>query len=239
MMHFFDEASFFLSDKLVSWKRNQTTLSVESIRIVLADDHHLVVEGLELLLHRHEGLEVVGVAQSGRQALSLVAKHRPDLLITDLNMPDLDGYHLIEQAIQRLPKLKVIVLSMHHSNGVVKKAMEIGVSGFIHKEQDSSEILRGIHTVMNGETFFQKKSNDRKEEKAEEYHDEFNAVMNLTKRELEVLKHIAQSLTNKEIADQMDISELTVQTHRRNLKKKLQADRTTDLVHIAIQYNLL
>lgn len=211
---------------------------METIQILLADDHYLVASGLKHLIERNLQYRVVGIAKSGREALSLLEQSLPSLLITDLNMPDMDGIQLIEQAKARFPQLQVLVLSMHRTPSLVDKAVSAGASGYIFKEHDIEEVISAIDAVMNGHSFFSGAYPAKRAQHNEDYPDPYEYLQKLSKRELQILRLLGQSMTNKEVAKRLNISELTVQTHRRNINKKLKVEHPSELIHIVRKYQL-
>ena len=203
-----------------------------TINILIAEDHKLVAEGLKDFLEIHEGYTVLDIAQNGREAISLLRQHQADLLLTDLNMPDIDGLQLLELVKKRFPKIKTLGLSMYNNQAIVSRALELGIDGYLLKEEGGEELLKAVSLIMEGEKYF---SNGLKlpSKNIKLFVDDFLLKYNLTQREVEILKLIALSNTNKSIGELLSISELTVQTHRRNLKKKLKAENTADLVRFA------
>ncbi|MCP3928870.1 MAG: response regulator transcription factor [Bacteroidetes bacterium] len=215
-----------------------TSLQMKLASIILAEDHQFVAEGLKELLEKGNKWRVSAIARNGRQAISFVQKYQPDLLITDLNMPDRDGFSLIAEVRIRFPSLKIIVISMYSAPAILKKVMELGVQAYLLKEQNAEEVLNAVDIVLRGETYENIRLNHKKTD-AKIFTDDFKAKNRLTEREVQILQLIAQSFTNKEIGKKLYISEYTVQTHRRNLKRKLKADNTADLVRFAYDNQLI
>lgn len=162
----------------------------------------------------------------------------PDLLITDLNMPGEDGFELIQAVKKQFPEVKILVLTLYRSPGILRKVQKAGVNGIILKEQKSEEVIHAVKTVLEGSTYHPVLA-DEPEQSAEVYQDAFRKKATLTRRELEVLRLIVKALNNKQIGAQLFISEHTVQTHRRNLKRKLGADNTAGLVRFAIENRIV
>ncbi len=217
---------------------NENIQDKENKRIVIADDHQLVAEGLKDLLEQQPSWQVCAIAANGREALSLVYKHSPHLLITDLNMPDQDGFELLEVMKSRFPSVKIIVISMYSAAAIVKRVLETGVDAYLMKEQSSEEVLLAVTKVLAGENYVNSEFSLKKPAK-EEFRDDFKLKISLTERETSILRLIAQSYSNKEIGEKLFISEFTVQTHRRNLKRKLKAEKTADLVRFAYDNQLI
>ncbi len=208
------------------------------INILIADDHHLLVKGLKDILQQQEGWIVTGTANNSRQALSLMRKKIPDLLITDLNMPGQDGFELILKVKKQFPKVKILVLTIYRSPGILRKVKQAGVHGIVLKEQKSEAVIEAVRTVLNGKTYSPPETAEN-EQPGTFYQDAFTKKATLTRRELEVLVLIVKALNNKQIGEQLFISEYTVQTHRRNLKRKLEVDNTAELVRFAIENKIV
>ncbi|WP_425421017.1 response regulator [Phaeodactylibacter xiamenensis] len=208
------------------------------INILIADDHHLLVKGLKDVLQQQEGWIVTGTANNSRQALSLMRKKVPDLLITDLNMPGQDGFELILKVKKQFPKVKILVLTIYRSPGILRKVNKAGVHGIVLKEQKSKAVIEAVRTVLNGKTYSPPETAEN-EQPGTFYQDAFTKKATLTRRELEVLVLIVKALNNKQIGEQLFISEYTVQTHRRNLKRKLEVDNTAELVRFAIENKIV
>ncbi|MCR9050782.1 MAG: response regulator [Phaeodactylibacter xiamenensis] len=208
------------------------------INILIADDHHLLVKGLKDILQQQEGWIVTGTANNSRQALSLMRKKVPDLLITDLNMPGQDGFELILKVKKQFPKVKILVLTIYRSPGILRKVNKAGVHGIVLKEQKSEAVIEAVSTVLNGKTYSPPETAEN-EQPGTFYQDAFTKKATLTRRELEVLVLIVKALNNKQIGEQLFISEYTVQTHRRNLKRKLEVDNTAELVRFAIENKIV
>jgi DNA-binding NarL/FixJ family response regulator len=211
---------------------------VPPINILIADDHHLLVKGLKDILQQQEGWIVTGTANNSRQALSLMRKKVPDLLITDLNMPGQDGFELILKVKKQFPKVKILVLTIYRSPGILRKVNKAGVHGIVLKEQKSEAVIEAVRTVLNGKTYSPPETAEN-EQPGTFYQDAFTKKATLTRRELEVLVLIVKALNNKQIGEQLFISEYTVQTHRRNLKRKLEVDNTAGLVRFAIENKIV
>jgi DNA-binding NarL/FixJ family response regulator len=211
---------------------------VPPTNIFIADDHHLLVKGLKDVLQQQEGWIVTGTANNSRQALSLMRKKVPDLLITDLNMPGQDGFELILKVKKQFPKVKILVLTIYRSPGILRKVKKSGVHGIVLKEQKSEAVVKAVRTVLNGKIYSPPETAEN-EQSAPPYQDPFIKKATLTRRELEVLGLIVKALNNKQIGEQLFISEYTVQTHRRNLKRKLEVDNTAELVRFAIENRIV
>jgi len=206
-------------------------------KIVLADDHVLIRQGLKKLIEENKSLEVIGEAGDGLELLDVLDSITPDLIILDISMPHLRGIEVISEAKRLCPAVKILMITMHKSEQYFLCAMSAGADGYLLKEDSDSELLIAIDEVMNDIMYISPHL-------AEEFSDE--VIRNyrekgifpcetLTNREIEVLKLVAEGLTSKEIAEILSISIRTVEHHRANLLKKLNLKNTADLIKHAIQ----
>lgn len=206
------------------------------MKILLVDDHAIVTDGLEMLLQAVDGLEVVKKLTSGDFALAYLKQSPVDLMITDYSMPDMDGVTLVKKAKIQNPNLKVIVLSMHDEVTMIREMLSAGVDGYVLKKYAQQEIVNAIETVNNGRQYF---SNEVNKALLSALLPQELPENNITERELEVLKLLAQELTSKQIAEKLFISERTVETHRKNLMRKSGASNAVGLVRYAYSKKLL
>jgi DNA-binding NarL/FixJ family response regulator len=214
------------------------------IRVVLADDHVFVRDGVKSLLESEENIVVVGEATDGLEALTVVEETKPDLLIIDIRMPNMTGIEAVDKLRKAGNQVKTIVLSMHDSEEYVLKAINAGADGYLLKGSSKEEFLKALHTVSNGGKYFtgdissilinqlsNSGSIEQKNPMAEE--------LTITKREKEILKLLLSGKGNKEIAETLDISKRTAEVHRFNLMKKLKVKNLMELSNKATEYSLL
>ncbi len=207
------------------------------IRILLVDDHPLVIEGIIARFEDEESIVVVGQAGSGHEALEQARATRPDVVLMDVSMPDMDGIEAMRQLKMELPEIKVLILSMHDEQEYVVRLMQLGATGYVLKDIGSDELLKAIEAVYQGSTYFSagiSQSLFSRFDEARLTTDEL-----LTKREEEVIKLIAEGECNKNIARILDISVRTVETHRHNIKKKLGIHSAAGLTRYAIENGLV
>lgn len=205
------------------------------ITVILCDDHPLVLEGIRSVLEIYDHIKVLGAVGSARAALALAQRQPPDVVLMDINMPELSGLDAIELFREHHPETRLLMLSMHDSREYISTAVMYGASGYILKDVSTTEIIAAIEAVAAGKTYFSSGVADAilaKDAKA-------NAVVPLTTREQSVLLLLARGSANKEIADQLDISVRTVETHRKNIKKKLGIGTTAGLTRYVIDNGLL
>lgn len=208
------------------------------IRVVLVDDHPLVLDGIRARLEGEPGIEVVATATNGAEALDCAAQQRPDVILMDVSMPVLNGFEATRQLAQAHPEIKVLILSMHDNREYILQLIQSGARGYILKDVSSEEMVKAIETVYQGGTYFSAGA-------SQTLFSRFDEPVNqpgtgaLTRREEMVLKLLAEGRNNKEIARLLDISVRTVETHRQNIKSKLNIQTAAGLVRYAIEHNLI
>lgn len=210
-----------------------------SIKVMLADDHILMREGIRQLLECDDSVEIVGEVSNGEQCMQMIYKVKPEVLLLDINMPVKNGIEVLREIRNNKWNIKVLILTVHNEIEYLLKAMDIGVDGYILKESEFSELKKAINTVMSGETYIQPSlipllnsrmvSRDKDKDKIDE----------LTKRELEVLIEVANGKLNKEIANELKISERTVKNHISNIFKKIDVSDRTQAAVFAIKNDLI
>ncbi|NWL20390.1 response regulator [Pseudomonas umsongensis] len=202
------------------------------IRVALVDDHALVRDGIKALLSVMAPLEVVGEAESGAEAIEMVGRCKPDLLLVDISLPDMNGLELTRVLRSQHPSLKVLVLSMYDNYEYVSESLRSGASGYVLKNAPSREIIAAIEAISSGGTFYSA-------DIAQRLIADKNTDNELTPRESQVLSKMAQGLNNKEMARELDISVRTVETHRLSIRRKLNIDKPAALVKYAIDHGLI
>ena len=211
-----------------------------SYRILLADDHRLMREGLKTLISGEADLEVVGEAEDGRSAVSLALELVPDIVIMDVAMPGLNGIEATRQILKQAPSVRVIALSMHSDRRFVGEMLKVGASGYLLKDGAFDELVRAIRAVLAGQTYL----NPRIASIVIEYHvrrpqgESSSAWSVLTSREREVLQLLSEGKTSKLIAAQLHISAKTVESHRRQITDKLGLRSVAELTKYAIREGL-
>ncbi len=206
-------------------------------RIVLADDHRIMLEGLRILIGRDPGLQVVGQAGNGRDAVNLARRLRPDLVIMDVSLPELNGIEATRQVTAENPECKVIALSIHADTRYVLEMLKAGASGYLLKQCAFEELSRAIREVMANRAYL---GPDVTHSLLKDYvqyfsRDEASAYTTLSPREREVLQLLAEGRSTREVAERLNLSVKTVETHRQNLMRKLGFQSTAQLVKYAIR----
>jgi DNA-binding NarL/FixJ family response regulator len=214
---------------------------MSATRIILADDHHVVREGLRALLEAEPDLTVAGEAADGLTTVHLVERVKPDVLVVDVMMPALNGLEVTRQVVRRSPDTRVIVLSMYSDESYVMEALKNGAAGYVLKSSTRSDLVQAIREVMAGERYLSAPLSARAVEAYVERAKgtEVGAYDTLTSREREVLQLAAEGYTNAEIAARLSISSRTVETHRSAVMRKLGLRRQTDLVRYALRRGIL
>lgn len=209
--------------------------------IVLADDHHVVRQGLRALLVAEPGLQVIGEAGDGLEALAVVERLKPQVLVLDLMLPGLHGLEVARQVARRLPQIRVIILSMYANEAYVLEALRHGAAGYVLKGATATDLVRAVHEVVAGRRYLSPPLSEHAItayiEKAEASPPDRYKL--LTTREREVLQLAAEGYTNAQIGDRLSISTRTVETHRANMMQKLGLRSQTDLVRYALQHGIL
>lgn len=213
-------------------------------KIMLIDDHEVVLNGIRTLLKNEEGIEIIEEANSGEILLKKLNYISPDLLLMDISLPDKSGIELTRIVREAYPKIKIVIFSANLNEESIFDAIKAGANGYLSKEANRNEIIDTINRVMNGEKVLSNVISNtllinyiEKDKKQEKYSEK--KVEGLTKREIEILKLIAEGRTYKEIAEELFISFRTVETHKNNIMYKLELKNTVDLVKFAIKNKLI
>ena len=204
-------------------------------RVLLVDDHPMVVAGLRALLAPMPALAVVATAGTAAEAYAAVAAHRPDVVLLDINLPDESGLDVCRRLVSEYPGLKILALTTLNEKSYVTRMMAQGAAGYVLKNASPEELAEAIARVQAGKKYF----SEEVQELLLQPEPARAAVPPLTRREKEVLGFIAQGHTSQEIADRLFLSALTVETHRRNLLAKFEVNNTAALIRLAAQHQLL
>ncbi len=203
------------------------------IRVLIVDDHPMVAEGIQSILENYDDIEVVGTLCDGQAAVDEAPALAPDVILMDLNMPRLGGLSATEILLERVPCARILILSMHGGQEYIASALSHGAMGYVLKDVPTEEIKQAIDTVARGERYLctgakgslEPEDNDGREQ--------------LTGREQTILLQLAQGKSNKQVAEDLDISVRTVETHRKNIKRKLGISSTAGLTRYALEHGVL
>lgn len=207
------------------------------IKIMIADDHQMFIDGITALLKEEQGVSIIAQALNGQEVIEKLKVTTPDIILMDIGMDVLNGIEATEIITKTYPNIKVIALTMYDDHNRITKMLKAGVKGYVLKNTSKDELLNAINTVKSGESYFSKQvTNSIIKENTQKTP---NPVSLLTKRELQIIQLIAKSMTTKEIADELSLSELTVSTHRKNAMQKLETKNIAGLVKFVIENQIL
>lgn len=203
------------------------------IKLILVDDHPLFREGIAARLSVHGNIEIIGEADNGKQLLDQLKELTPDIVMMDISMPEINGMDALEIIKEKYPDLRVIVLSMHDDKEYILNVIRSGAKGYLLKDISGEEMIKALQKVHEGGKYF---SDEITEILAQDESNNNNTI--LTTREQLILRLISHGYNNKKIASELDISVRTVETHKRNIKQKLEINTTSGLVRYAIEHHL-
>jgi DNA-binding NarL/FixJ family response regulator len=216
---------------------------VNSVRILVVDDHDLMRRGIKSLLQTHPGWEICGEAHTGREAVQKAEELKPDVVILDISMPDLNGVEAAKRIRKASPNTEVLILSVHYSDQLIREILGAGVRGYIVKSDSDRDLVIAVETLANHKPFFTPRATEiilggfngdgPREGDLESMHDR------LTSREREVVQLLAEGKSSKEVASSLGISVKTAETHRANIMRKLQIHTVTDLVRYAVRNQII
>jgi two-component system response regulator NreC len=215
---------------------------VNKIRVLLADDHGIVRTGIRYLLEHQPDIEVVAEAADGREAVRLAEEVKPDVIVMDVAMPQLNGIEATAQAVKHNPNLRVIILSMHDDEEYLVRALTAGVKGYLLKDTAQIDMVRAVQAVAQGRAFF---SPAIAQKLAEDYTRQLqtkgvaDSYELLTEREKEILQLLAEGTSNKEAAGVLNVSPYTVETHRTHIMQKLSLHNTAEIVLYAVRKKIV
>jgi len=215
---------------------------VKPIRILLADDHNVLREGMRLMLERQPGLAVVAEAADGRETLDLVAEHSPDVVVMDIAMPGMNGIEATRRIIEKHPSIGIVILSMHDDESYVIRSLKAGARAYLLKDALKADLIAAIHAVAEGKSFFSPKISRILQEEytgALERKGSDDTYELLTDREREILQLVAEGKTNKEIAAILNVSLYTVDTHRTHILRKLNLHSVPEVILYAVRKGII
>jgi DNA-binding NarL/FixJ family response regulator len=217
--------------------------NMKTLRILIADDHDLMRRGVKALLQSHAGWEIVGEAHTGREAVSKAEELKPDVVILDISMPDLNGVDAAKRIRKASPDTEVLILSVHYSDQLIRDILEAGVRGYIVKSDSDRDLVIAVETLANQKPFFTPRATEvmltnfnegkTKADLPETMRDR------LTSREREIVQLLAEGKSSKEVASSLNISVKTAETHRANIMRKLQLHTVSELVRYAVRNQII
>ena len=216
----------------------------KTIRVMIVDDHQIIIDGLNALLDEHEFIKVVATATDGKMAIEMMEIHHCDVIIMDIKMPDMNGIEATRAIKKKYPKVEILALTTYNEKKLITEIMKAGALGYILKNTGAAELDNAIINVAGGEKYYSKEvalelldANPSGQEQV--YKSDLDDMYSLTQRETEILRLIANEFTTSQIAEQLFISINTVETHRKNLIRKLSVKNLAGLVKFAIQKGLV
>jgi DNA-binding NarL/FixJ family response regulator len=216
---------------------------LRKLRILIADDHALIRRGARTILQARRGWKIVGEATNGRETLEKTLKLKPDVVVVDISMPELDGVEVTRQIRKSLPDVKVLVLTMHESDQMIRRALDAGANGYLLKSDLIDDLPEAVRTVSENKSFLTPKISEivlkgfiNTGNKPDE---EKRAGVRITPRELEIIRLLAEGKSNKEVSTQLGITVRTVETHRSKIMLKLGLHSLAELIHYAISNEII
>jgi DNA-binding NarL/FixJ family response regulator len=203
-----------------------------SVKVLLADDHAIVIEGLRAVLSAYEDIDVCGEANNGQEVLDFLSSHYVDIVVLDINMPIMDGLTCARRIREKHSNVKIIVLTMYAQKSFIEEMLKIGIDGSLLKSNTGKELKEAIYRVHSGKSYY---------DLIHTFNDENNSVTQykLGERELEIIKLLAEGLTSQQIAEKLFIAESTVKTHRRNILRKTELNNTSQLIQFALNQKII
>lgn len=212
-------------------------------RVLLVDDHQLIIDGLRGFLEPEDDYTVVGEANNGAEAIKLAQVLQPDVVLMDIEMPEISGIQASEEIKKSRPDCKIVIISMHQEKELIKKLVEKGVDGYLLKNSSKDEVLSALRAVLDNQPYFSQDVTlsllNKAKPQGHNGKSEVVSLASLTEREVEILKLVAEGMTNKEIGENLFISHRTVDTHRTNLMKKLEITNVAGLIRFAFKSGLV
>jgi len=209
------------------------TDDVHTIKVLLVDDHPLVLDGIRARLEEDDEITIVGEASNGEEALAMSAERKPDVVLMDINMPVMNGIEAAEKFASEQPDVRLLMLTMHDSREYITKVLKAGAKGYILKDVSSSEMMIAVKSVYQGRSYYSSGVTDILVNVGNQ------TEVPLTDRERTILQLLAEGNSNKHVARELDISVRTVETHRRNIKRKLEVKTSAGLVKYAIENGIV
>lgn len=210
-----------------------------AIKVMIADDHSLIREGIKQLLEFDGSIEVVAQAADGNETIEVLSEVQPDILLLDINMPNMNGLDVLQELKKKRSGMKILILTVHNEVEYLLKAVDSGADGYVLKDAGSDELKDAINRVINGEQYIQSSMIPAMNSRIINRDIDKEKIDSLTKREVEILKQIAGGRFNKEIAESLNITERTVKNHISNLFKKIDVNDRTQAAVFAIRNNLV
>jgi DNA-binding NarL/FixJ family response regulator len=208
-------------------------------KIVLADDHQLFIEGVKTVLEEIDGASIIGTVNNGQHLLDFIKSKEVDLVMLDLNMPKVDGLKCLQEIKLTKPAIKVLVLTNYSQPELMDEVKKLKADGFMVKNSTASELRDVVKLILSGQTFFPSLQKPGVLDESSYFFDDFLKKFKLTRREVDIIRLVCQELSSKQIAAQLNLSEFTVNTHRKNIQRKLNLKNVAGLVSFAKEHQLV
>lgn len=205
------------------------------IKILLVDDHHIFNEGLKRLIDEQPDYTVCGQVYQAKDIFYAIEHLRPQLILLDINLKGVNGIDIGKRIIKDYPDIRVMVLTMYNQSKLLEESRKIGLHGYLLKDATTSKLLKGIQTVLGGESYFDDAVVGAAQPDQDQFTDTFAQKLNLTFREIEIIRLIKNGYTNEQIAEQLHLSFFTIKTHRKNIHFKLGLSKVTELIDFAVK----
>lgn len=206
------------------------------IKVMIIDDHPIVLDGLKNLLSNRDDMMLAGSYDNGKEGLAAIAAQQPNVVLLDINLPDIDGAAICKQLRKQDKDIRIIALSVHNERMVIRNMLNSGANGYVLKNSVGEEIINAIHATLDGNNFLCRKT---KEIMAQVNENELPEIPKITRREKEILELVSQGLTSAQIAEKLFISLHTVESHRKNLIEKFDVATMTAVIKLATKYGLI
>jgi len=211
-----------------------------SIKVIIVDDHKLVTDCIDLFLKGAKDIEVIGVAHSGKDALSMLKKTTPQVVLLDISMPEMSGIQVTEAIKKKYNNIRILILSMHSDYNNISNAIDAGADGYVPKDVSSEELVEAIQTISRGKNYFHATISDEIVKNYATKKQTNNDILpQLTKRELEVLQLFAEGYNNSEIADKLYLSVRTIESHKNHILQKTNMKNSVELIKFAIKNKII
>lgn len=209
------------------------------INIFIIDDHPLVAGGIEIMLKDAEGLQIVAIAKTGAEAIAFLLTNEPEIILLDISLPDTDGLQLCDKIREKNKYSKILGLTSANDTSIITQLLHRGANGYLLKNMERSELLEAIDTVLDGKIFLSKEANEKVLEQFSSVSTALNNIPALTRREKEILKLLNEGFNGPQIADRLFLSHFTIETHRKNLMQKMNANSLPLLIKIAREKKMI
>lgn len=210
-----------------------------NVKLLIVDDHPLIIDGIRTMLKDAEDISFAGACKSGQEALEFIEKETPDIILLDISLPDMDGLRVCEAIRKVNRQLKIIGLTSANESGLIAGLLQRGANGYLLKNLEREELINAIHAVVSGKIYLSKDANEKLLDQFRDVRSAVDHIPVLTRREKEILQLLSDGLNGPQIAEKLFLSTYTIETHRKNLLKKFNANSVQMLLRTAREYKML